>query len=149
MSYARIVNGTIAEYPVYEGDIRLRFPNTSFPAPFEPPAGYAAVTDVAYPEVDHTKIVTEGAPQLVSGKWRRVWVISDAPAEVLAERTQAMTDRVRTDRNTRLSRCDWTQLADAPGAARAAYVQYRQALRDVPQQAGFPWNVTWPSEPSA
>lgn len=24
---------------------------------------------------------------------------------------------------------------------------YRQALRDVPSQAGFPWNVSWPAQP--
>ena len=28
-----------------------------------------------------------------------------------------------------------------------AYTVYRQALLDVPQQAGFPWNVTWPTKP--
>ena len=29
-----------------------------------------------------------------------------------------------------------------------AWRTYRQALRDVPAQSGFPTNVTWPSEPS-
>lgn len=148
MTYARIENGLVAEYPVYEGEIKIRFPRTSFPVPFEPPSGYVAVEDVPQPQVDHTKVVTEGDLELAAGKWRRVWIISDAPADVLAERTQTKATGVRAERNGRLSRCDWTQLSDSPGATRAAYVQYRQTLRDVPQQAGFPWNVTWPAEPT-
>jgi hypothetical protein len=147
MTYAKIENGSVAEYPVYEGDIRLRFPNTSFPLPFEPPSGFVAVVDVPQPQVDHTKVVTEGDLQLVAGKWRRTWVVADAPAEVLAERTAAQAAGIRAERNSRLSRTDWTQISDAPGSTRAAYVQYRQALRDVSQQVGFPWTVTWPTEP--
>jgi hypothetical protein len=53
---------------------------------------------------------------------------------------------VRADRNKRLAECDWTQLSDAPGD-KMAWVSYRQALRDVPLQEGFPWAITWPEEP--
>ena len=58
---------------------------------------------------------------------------------------------VREDRNKRLSECDWTQLADSPldADAKLAWALYREALRMVPQQAGFPWNVQWPLEPGA
>jgi hypothetical protein len=56
-------------------------------------------------------------------------------------------DEVRAERARRLSESDWTQLPDAPPALRAAWAAYRQALRDVPQQPGFPVNVTWPSPP--
>ena len=51
-----------------------------------------------------------------------------------------------TDRNQRLSDCDWTQLADAP-VDRAAWAAYRQALRDISKQSGFPWQVVWPEQP--
>jgi hypothetical protein len=53
---------------------------------------------------------------------------------------------VRAERNARLSACDWTQLVDAPVDA-AAWASYRQGLRDVPNQAGFPWEVSWPVAP--
>jgi hypothetical protein len=53
---------------------------------------------------------------------------------------------VRSDRNKRLADCDWTQLADSP-VDKAVWEAYRQALRDVPSQEGFPWEVTWPEEP--
>jgi len=53
---------------------------------------------------------------------------------------------VRTDRNKRLAECDWTQLPDAP-VDPAPWATYRQELRDVTDQPGFPWEITWPTEP--
>ena len=58
---------------------------------------------------------------------------------------------VRTDRNRRLAECDWTQLADSPldAEGKAAWAFYRENLRMVPQQDGFPWKVQWPPQPGA
>jgi len=53
---------------------------------------------------------------------------------------------VRTSRSEKLKECDWTQLSDSP-ADRAAWATYRQALRDITKQAGFPWVVTYPDKP--
>lgn len=58
----------------------------------------------------------------------------------------AQSNRVRTNRTLRLQATDWTQLADAP-VDQEAWATYRQALRDVPEQNGFPWNVQWPDQP--
>lgn len=49
-------------------------------------------------------------------------------------------------RDKLLAECDWTQVADAP-VDQAAWSDYRQALRDIPQQDGFPKNVVWPTKP--
>lgn len=54
---------------------------------------------------------------------------------------------VRQERNRRLSVCDWTQLPDAPVDS-AAWASYRQALRDITDQAGFPFDIEWPAPPS-
>ena len=54
---------------------------------------------------------------------------------------------IRAQRNRLLSACDWTQLADAP-VDDLAWAVYRQALRDIPDQPGFPANVVWPVAPS-
>jgi len=54
---------------------------------------------------------------------------------------------VRTERNTKLSATDWTQASDVPQAVKDSYVSYRQALRDVPSQSGFPNEITWPVAP--
>ena len=54
---------------------------------------------------------------------------------------------IRNERNALLTASDWTQAADVPQTTKDAWATYRQALRDVPQQAGFPTNVTWPQKP--
>ena len=58
-------------------------------------------------------------------------------------------DTVRADRDARLAPCDWTQLSDAPltAAEKTAWKAYRQALRDITEQAGFPDAVEWPVTP--
>lgn len=53
---------------------------------------------------------------------------------------------VRSERNARLTASDWTQVADAP-VDQAAWATYRQALRDVTGQEGFPWTIDWPEAP--
>jgi len=53
---------------------------------------------------------------------------------------------VRSERDQLLASSDWTQIADAP-VNQLVWATYRQALREVPQQDGFPHNVTWPSKP--
>ena len=74
------------------------------------------------------------------------WAVTPATPEQIAERTSAKEAEVRQQRNQLLSACDWTQLPDAPVDA-AVWATYRQELRDVTAQAGFPWEVQWPVAP--
>jgi hypothetical protein len=62
-----------------------------------------------------------------------------APAKLAAE--------IRADRDKRLAATDWTQVADVPQQIKDSWAPYRQALRDVPQQADFPENIQWPTKP--
>lgn len=57
---------------------------------------------------------------------------------------------VRTKRDSLLNETDWTQMADTALSEQKqeAYRIYRQALRDVPEQEGFPYEVLWPEEVS-
>ena len=52
---------------------------------------------------------------------------------------------VRTGRNEKIKACDWRVLPDVSNSD--AWKVYRQALRDVPMQTGFPNNVVWPDAP--
>ena len=62
-------------------------------------------------------------------------------------RSMASTkEQIRHYRNQLLATSDWTQIADAP-VDQSAWATYRQALRDVPEQEGFPENVIWPTPP--
>jgi len=54
--------------------------------------------------------------------------------------------KLRSQRDALLSQSDWTQVPDAP-VNQTAWAEYRQALRDLPQQAGFPTKITWPQKP--
>lgn len=58
-------------------------------------------------------------------------------------------DDARAERNARLAACDWTTVADVPlsDEKREAWKAYRQALRDVTGQAGFPDAIEWPGKP--
>jgi len=53
----------------------------------------------------------------------------------------------RQKRDFLLNQTDWTQSADVPQPIKDKWALYRQALRDVPQQAGFPENIIWPTKP--
>jgi hypothetical protein len=53
----------------------------------------------------------------------------------------------REKRNALLAGCDWTQVADAP-VDNLAWAVYRQNLRDIPNQPGFPVTIIWPTQPA-
>lgn len=54
--------------------------------------------------------------------------------------------QVRLERNAKLASTDWTQVSDAV-VDKAVWATYRQALRDITTQAGFPQTITWPDAP--
>ena len=100
----------------------------------------------------------------IDGKWYTKYTLGpvftdraaegDQPAQTAAEQEtayKAMKDaeqaaNVRTSRTEKLKDCDWTQIADST-ADKTAWATYRQALRDITAQSGFPWTITWPDAP--
>ena len=68
----------------------------------------------------------------------------EAAYKAMKDAEQAAT--VRNQRTEKLKDCDWTQIADST-ADKTAWATYRQALRDITSQAGFPWTITWPDAP--
>ena len=77
-----------------------------------------------------------------------VTLIAD-DAKVQAKTAQAWS-ALRTERNARLAASDYTQLQDAHLSAekKSAWADYRQTLRDLPENATDPTQVTWPVSPS-
>jgi hypothetical protein len=65
---------------------------------------------------------------------------------------EELAETARVERNLLLSASDWTQLLDARtamgGETAARWDEYRQELRDVPQQEGFPTTIVWPTSPA-
>lgn len=71
---------------------------------------------------------------------------AEQEAAYKAQKDAEQATSVRASRKTKLADCDWTQLADAP-VDKAIWATYRQTLRDVSAQAGFPWTIEWPTQP--
>ena len=93
----------------------------------------------------------------VDGKWYTKYVLgpiftdgettaAEQEAAYKAAKDAEQATNVRNSRTQMLKDCDWTQLADST-ADKMAWATYRQALRDITAQAGFPWEVTWPVAP--
>jgi hypothetical protein len=80
------------------------------------------------------------------------WVYTVQVVPQTAQDLQAALDntavQIRAQRNQLLSASDWTQGKDIPNVTSAAWATYRQALRDITAQAGFPATVTWPEPPT-
>ena len=57
---------------------------------------------------------------------------------------------IRLMRDIELKKCDWRVMPDSPlsDSKKAEWQTFRQALRDITTQSGFPTNVTWPTKPS-
>jgi hypothetical protein len=96
----------------------------------------------------------DGVEQL-DGKWYTKYILGPvftgdtAAADEVAYKAMKDAEQaanIRSQRTEKLKDCDWTQIADST-ADKTAWATYRQALRDVPLQAGFPWTITWPTQP--
>jgi hypothetical protein len=150
--YALIENNVVKKYPYSVTDLKKANPNTSFPAKPTEEVCYAYGLRLVYfttpPEITSSQVMTEGLPvfNAESNRWEQVWEVRDKTPEELEAETQAKAAEVRQQRDDLLAQSDWTQVLDAP-VDQVAWADYRQALRDVPQQEGFPWNVIWPDTP--
>ena len=100
----------------------------------------------------------------IGGKWFTKYILgptftnipatSTEPAKTAAEQEAAyilqcdnnQAASIRATRDTKLASCDWTQVADSP-VSKTQWATYRRALRDLPAQSGFPWEVIWPTTP--
>lgn len=135
---------------VLEQEFRAMFPNTSLPVPLTESAINGLGGDIVFegPQPVATRyqtVVRQGVIQ-IGDKWHTNYVAVDLPPEACAALDAQQAAAVRADRNARLAACDWTQLSDAP-VDDLTWAVYRQALRDITSQPGFPWDITWPVEP--
>ena len=103
----------------------------------------------------------------IDGKWYTKYVLGPVftdipatetePAKTAAEQESAykaqkdaeQAKSVRASRDSKLAECDWRVIKAAETATTldSAWATYRQALRDVTGQSGFPWTITWPDAP--
>lgn len=149
--FVKITNGQVDQANYTIGNLRRDNPNVSFPKNISDELlaeyGVYRVVETAAPTYNaRTQRLVTQSPTLIEGVWTVSRIAVDKDQAQITAETAQVTANVREDRNRRLTASDWTQVADAP-VDKAAWAAYRQGLRDVPSQAGFPWDVTWPVEP--
>ena len=100
------------------------------------------------PKPDISREQKYGKPEYrISGtSVERSYPVEPKSQEEIDADSKAKAASVRAERNALLSASDWTQVADAP-VDQQAWAAYRQALRDLTKQEGFPFTVVWPQEP--
>jgi hypothetical protein len=147
-------DGSAVTYPYSVAQLRKDNPQVSFPK--NPTDELLASYDVFpvirtdRPEYDSiTQNLTEGAPALVEGVWTQMWTISDATPEEIERRTADLASSVRRERDDLLAASDWIVIKSYERNQNipSEWEVYRQALRDIPSQEGFPREVIWPAKP--
>ena len=113
----------------------LRYP-TTFPEQF---------TD-QYPLETYTHLYVENMVDPASVKPTK----TDDGSVTLVPNLEWQWTALRTERNARLAASDWTQLQDTHLSAekKSAWADYRQALRDLPDEVTDPTQVDWPLDPT-
>jgi hypothetical protein len=154
-----------------QGQIRKLNSNTSLPRVWDANVcaalGIDPVLAAPKPEVTgYTQAVRNGATQDANGNWVQEWSVvdmfqdytddegvthtkADQEATYQADLDAKAAESVRTQRDAKLAESDWMVIKSAEtGIALAAeWATYRQALRDITQQDGFPNEIDWPAEP--
>ena len=139
--HLKITNGQPETYSI--GQLRRDNPNTSFPkVPSDALLadwGVYPYTMQDRPEYDHlTQTVQRLDITQVNGAWTQGWEVSNLPVEDAGR-------NIRNHRDYLLQQTDWMALSDV--TIEPYWREYRQQLRDVTAQEGYPYSVIWPTKP--
>ena len=104
------------------------------------------ITDAARPELTATQKFGDPVFTVQGANVERSYPVIDKTAQEIQQDIVNKSSEVRTQRNEKLSGSDWTQVADSP-VDKTIWATYRQALRDITAQSGFPYTITWPDAP--
>ena len=93
--------------------------------------------------------------ELLDGKWYTKYIVgplfTDAEQEAAykAMKDAEQAKSVRQTRDDKLKECDWRVIKalESNLPQDFAWATYRQALRDITKQSGFPWIIDWPVQP--
>lgn len=142
-----IINGQPEKYSIKQ--LRRDNPNISFPKALTDEL-LASYSIYPYTRPDHpyydpliAKVVDGNFEQDSDGKWVLPYIIEQAPLKD-AERN------VRSNRDSLLQETDWIVVKsyERNENISAEWTTYRQALRDISTQAGFPYSIVWPDKPN-
>jgi len=142
MIYVKTIDGEASVFPYDLRQLRADNPNTSFPKEIstEMLEGYGVFAVIENkPECDpYVQTLSAGTPVLRDGQWQVDYTATNIP-EAEAEEV------IRNARHEMLYATDWMALSDVTMSDEMT--AYRQALRDITEQEGFPFAVVWPTKP--
>jgi hypothetical protein len=165
MLLVKTSNGQVEQFPYTLGDLRRDNPQTSFPKKIGDAilASHGIYHVMPDPQPDHDPLVQTLNRDAEPHRETRVKQADDLePSDVAvgdtyetgrwvigytaANRPQDEAEQaVRNKRDQLLAETDWMALSDVTMSS--GMQSYRQALRDITGQAGFPYSVTWPTKP--
>lgn len=138
--YVKVTAGVPVLYSIWA--LKNDNPDTSFPAEMtdESLAGWGVYPCVegTVPPIGECEQAIRTDITLVAGVWTQTFTKERWPLDQAEH-------YVRDKRNRLLSETDWMALSDV--VMSQAWVEYRQALRDITSQASFPYGVSWPIKP--
>lgn len=140
--FIKLTNGMPETYTI--GQLRKDNPNVSFPKdiPLETLASYNVYPLTVADRPSYNSLIEDvvlNTPTEMNGAWIQSYSVVQKSQED-AERN------IREQRNYLLSESDWTQVEDAP-VDKTVWATYRQALRDITSQVGFPFHTSFPTKP--
>lgn len=100
-----------------------------------------AIDDTAY-------YIANGVAVAIPAKPDQYSIFDFTTKQWVQNETMAITD-VSTKRKKLLYASDWTQIPNNPltSEQQEEWATYRQELRDIPSQSGYPFNVIFPTPP--
>ena len=170
--YVKLTNGEIEQFPYTLGDFRRDNPNTSFPKvipdyilrssevflvrEMELPTIDALTQVLAQNDIPHKEVIRnkteEDATDPTTGVvddsqvgqpiYGNQWLIGHTVQDKPLDEAES---NIRNQRDILIAKTDYLALSDNVLSDEQSV--YRQALRDVTSQAGFPYSVTWPTKP--
>lgn len=86
---------------------------------------------------------------IVRGYDGRLYREGEEPVKTNEEAEAEAAAAARAKRDSLIAETDYLFLSDYPldEAKKAAWTAYRQALRDIPEQDGWPMSIIWPEKP--
>ena len=149
--YVKVVDGVATEVDLHA--FMGQHKHVSFPRPLTAeavaPFGLEPAVELTPPDFDRFEQYlnrSQTATQ-IDGVWTFTWTVETLEGQRRVDYWNMQKAITREKRNRLLAECDWTQGKDIPDAVSTVWAEYRQALRDLPEQEGFPKTSVWPTKP--
>ena len=149
--YVKVEGGVVEAFPYEQRELKRDNPNTSFPRSMSDaqlaeyglyPVSPREIPQPFDPLTQNAEVIN---PVLEAGVWVQTWSITAASSSEIEQRTADLIQNLKGQRDQYLSETDWMALSD--NILTSEWASYRQALRDITSQGGFPFSVTWPTKP--